>query len=72
MVWFISDYLHAFQIMSVVELSNEEQSYEPLEANLKYASTLSIANTYIETTLDTSKDTMCEAIQLGYVKHHDK
>ena len=35
MQWYgwIADYLHAFQIMSIVELSNEEQAYEPLEAN---------------------------------------
>ena len=68
---FIADYLHAFQIMSVVELSNEEQAYEPLEANLRDVSKKSIANKYIETILDTSKDTFYEAIQLGNVKHHD-
>ena len=68
---FIADYLHAFQIMSVVELSNEEQIYEPHEANLKYVSHKSIANKYTETTFDTSKDTFYEAIQLGNVKHHD-
>ena len=34
-------------------------------------SNISIANKYIETTLDISKDSFCEAIQLGYAKHHD-
>ena len=67
---FIADYLHAFQIMSVVELSNEKHAYKPLEVNLKDVSKLSIANKYIETTLDTSQDTFQEAIQLNYVKHH--
>ena len=32
---------------------------------------MSVANTFIETTLETSKDTFYEAIQLGSVKHHD-
>ena len=67
---FIVNYLHAFYIMSVVEFSNEEQAYEPHEANLKAVSNLTIANKYIETTLATSRDTFYEAIQLGYVKHH--
>jgi hypothetical protein len=67
---FIAEYLHAFQSISVVELSNDGKVYEPLEANLKDVSTLSIANKYIETVLDTSKDTFYEAIQLDYLKHH--
>ena len=57
--------------MSVVELSNEEQIYEPHEANLKDVSHKSIANKYTGTTFDTSKDTFYEDIQLGNVKHHD-
>jgi hypothetical protein len=66
----VVDYLHAFKSLSVVEVSNNEQSYEPLEANLKDSSKSSIANKYIETILDTSTETFFEAIQLGYVKHH--
>ena len=41
---FVVDYLHAFQILNVVEIPNDGKPYEPLEANLKDASTLSIAN----------------------------
>ena len=43
----------------------------PLDAKLKDVSTKSIAHKYIETTLDISKDSVYEAIQLGYSKHHD-
>jgi hypothetical protein len=68
---FIADYIHAFKSLSVVEISNNKQAYEPLEANLNYSSKLSIANNYIETVLYTSKETFFEAIQLGYVRHHD-
>ncbi len=52
---FITDYLHALQILSAVEISNDGSLYNPLEANLKDVSTRSIANKYIETTLDISK-----------------
>ena len=47
MAWYgwIADYLHAFQILNVVELSNDGTQYKPLEANLKDAANLSIANT---------------------------
>ena len=65
---FIADYLHAFQSMSVVELSNEEQAYEPLEANLKDVSNKLIANTYVETTLDISEESLVEAMKLGCSK----
>ena len=41
---FVVDYLHAFQSLNVVEIPNDGKPYEPLEANLKDASTLSIAN----------------------------
>ena len=68
---FIADYLHAFKILSAVEISNDESLYNPLEANLKDVSKISIANKYIETTLDISKESFYEAIQLGYSKHHD-
>jgi hypothetical protein len=68
---YIADYLHAFQILSVVEISNNEQTYDPLETNLKDVSKLSIANQYIETTLDITKDSFFEAMQLGYAKHHN-
>ena len=68
---FIADYLHAFKILRAVEISNDGSVYNPLEANLKDISKISIANKYIETTLDISKDTFSEAIQLGYVKRHD-
>jgi hypothetical protein len=37
---FVADYIHAFQISSVVEVSNNKQAYEPLEAKLKDASKL--------------------------------
>ena len=59
MAWYgwIADYLHAFQILNVVELSNDGTPYTPLEANLKDAANLSIANEYIEIILNTSKDT---------------
>ena len=70
-MFFIADDLHSFQIVSVVELSNEDHAHEPLEAHSKYVSTKTIANNYIETTLDTSKDTFYEAVQSGNVKHHD-
>ena len=47
MAWYgwIADYLHAFQILNVVELSNDGTQYKPLEASLKDAANLSIANT---------------------------
>ena len=32
---FIADYLHAFQILSAVEISNDGSLYNPLEATLK-------------------------------------
>ena len=66
----IADVLHEFQIPSLVEISNNGQPYKPLEANFQDASNLSIANQYIETLLDKSKETLFEAVQLGYVKHH--
>ena len=68
---YIADYLHAFQILSAVEISNDGALYNRLEANLKDVSKISIANKYIETTLDISKDSFYEAIQLGYSKPHD-
>ena len=68
---FIAPYIHAFKILSAVEISNDGSVYNPLEANLKDISKISIANKYIETTLDISKDSFYEAIQLGYAKHHD-
>ena len=73
MAWYgwIADYLHACHILNVVELSNDGTHYKPLEANWKDAANLSIANSYIETRVDTSRETSFEAIQLGYVKHHD-
>jgi hypothetical protein len=52
---FVADYPHAFQIMSAVELSNNEQSHGPLSINLQDTRKLSIANKYIETTLDLTK-----------------
>ena len=67
----VADYLHAFRSLSAVEISNDGSLYNPLEANLKEVSNISIANTYIETTLDISKDPFYEAKQLGYSKHHD-
>ena len=45
--------------------------HNPLEANFKDASHISTANNYIETRFDTSKGTFVEAMQCGYVKHHD-
>ena len=48
-----------------------EKPYEPLEANSKDASNLSIANQYFETILGTAKETFVEAMQVGHVKHHD-
>ena len=32
---YIADYLHAFQLLSAVEISNGGSLYNPLEANLK-------------------------------------
>ena len=68
---YIADYLHAFQSLSAVEISNDGSLYNPLEANLKDVSKLSIANKYIETTSDISKESFYEATQLGCSKHHD-
>jgi hypothetical protein len=68
---YIAEYLHAFQILSVKELSNEDQPYNPLDADLMDVSKLSIANKYIETTLDLTKDSFFEAMKLGYAKHHN-
>ena len=63
--------MQAFQILSVVEISNNEQTYTPTEINLMDTTKLSIANKYIETTLDITKDSFFEAMQLGYAKHHN-
>jgi hypothetical protein len=68
---FIAEYLHAFQIMSAVEISTNEQSYEQLSINLQDTRKLSIANNYVETTLDLSKESFFEAIKLNYVKHYN-
>jgi hypothetical protein len=68
---FVGEYLHAFKIMSAVELSNNELSYEPLSIKLQDTRKLSIVNKFIETTLDLSKDSLFEAIQLGYAKHYN-
>jgi hypothetical protein len=68
---FIAEYLHVFQIMSVVELSNNEQIYNPLETDLMYSSKISITNKYIMTTLDTTKESFDEAIRPGNEKHYD-
>jgi hypothetical protein len=37
---FVADYIHAFQILNVNEVSNNKQAYGPLETNLKDASKL--------------------------------
>jgi hypothetical protein len=68
---FIAEYLHAFQIMSVVELSNNEQIYNPLETDLMDSSKISIINKYIMTTLDITQESFNEAIRSGNEKHYD-
>ena len=68
---FIASYLHTLKILSAVEISNDGSLYNPLEAIWKDISDISMANQYIETTLDISEDSFYEAIQLGYSKHHD-
>jgi hypothetical protein len=57
--------------MSVVELSNIEQIYDPLETDLMDSSKISITNKYIMTTLDRTKESFFEAIRSGNEKHYD-
>ena len=69
--YFIENYVQAFQIQRAVEIPKDGTLHNPLEANFKDASQLSIANNYIETIVDASKGTFVEAVKFGYVKHHD-
>jgi methylthioribose-1-phosphate isomerase len=69
---FVQDYIQAFQNKRALGISNDgHQSYDPLESNSKDAPKLSIPNKYIETTLDTSKETFAEAINLRSANHYN-